>query len=109
MTSSPDSWKYQFEVNFDNINPNYNCSAFFKTQDGKPEAEVAGSLTIEVCMFCIFIISMAYIPILFLVWKNREKQAVYFKSPLMILMGGTCLYLDSIMVTLINTDFKWNR
>ena len=29
------------------------------------------------------------------IWKNRRKQAVYFKSPNMILIGGVGLYLDA--------------
>ena len=102
-----EDWRYQFKVDFNNINPNYNCSAFFdQHKDKNPNY---GSLSTELSGFCIFVISLAYLPVLFLIWKNREKQAVYFKSPKMILMGGMCLYLDSVVNILMQTKLGYER
>ena len=40
-------------------------------------------------------LSLIYIPIMVCIWKNRRKQAVHFKSPNMILIGGIGMYLDA--------------
>jgi hypothetical protein len=63
--------------------------------------------------FLIGVISIIYFPILLLIYKWRHKQAVYFKSPKMIIVGGFSLYLDSIVNVAINskiysflTDYK---
>ena len=77
MTSIADDWKYQFEIDFDNINPNFNCSPYFdklarenEAKHGKP---TFGALTIEVALFLIILICSLYLPVLYLVWRYREK------------------------------------
>ena len=47
------------------------------------------------------LISAIYLPIMILIWKNRHKQDVYFKSPYMIITGGIGLYLDSMLNILL--------
>lgn len=42
------------------------------------------------------VVSLIYLPILGMIWKNRYKQVVYFKSPLMIMTGGISLYIDAV-------------
>lgn len=56
----------------------------------------------------IVVISIIYFPILIMIYKWRRKQAVYFKSPKMIIVGGFCLYLDSIVNVTINSKFWTN-
>jgi hypothetical protein len=43
------------------------------------------------------VLSALYLPTMLLIFKNRHKQEVYFKSPYMIITGGIGLYLDSMM------------
>ena len=54
------------------------------------------------------IVSLLYIPVMVLIWKERNKQAVFFKSPKMILIGGMALYLDSLVNIAINSNALWN-
>ena len=51
----------------------------------------------------IGVLSIIYFSILLLIYKWRRKQAVYFKSPKMIIVGGFSLYLDSIVNVTINS------
>ena len=50
------------------------------------------------------VISVIYSSILHKIYIWRTKQVVYFKSPMMILIGGLCLWIDSILNIYINTD-----
>ena len=46
-----------------------------------------------------------------MIWKWRNKQAVSFKSPYMIIIGGIGFYLSSmgnILVTASGNYFKYN-
>jgi len=46
-----------------------------------------------------------------MIWKWRNKQAVSFKSPYMIIIGGIGFYLDSIVNIIIavsGNNFKVN-
>ena len=47
---------------------------------------------------------LLFVPILVIIWQNQNKQAVYFKSPKVILIGGVCLMLDCLLNVLINTE-----
>ena len=46
-------------------------------------------------------ISFVYIPMMIMIYSQRNTQAVSFKSPVLILVGGTALYLDAIFNTLL--------
>ena len=56
----------------------------------------------------VIIISIIYLSILHRIYIWRTKQAVYFKSPKMILVGGWCLWVDSIINIYINTSIYPN-
>ena len=58
----------------------------------------------------ITVVSILYIPILVLIFYFRNKQAIHFKSPLMIILGGFCLYSDSVIIILnMSKLFKVNN
>ena len=45
----------------------------------------------------IVIVSLIYIPIMLFILKNKKNQAVYIKSPNLILLGSLGLLIDSIL------------
>lgn len=50
------------------------------------------------------IILILYVPVLVVIWWNQNKQAVYFKSPKMIMIGGINLMIDCLLNIYINTE-----
>ena len=53
------------------------------------------------------LVCAAYLPVMYFIWRWRNRQAVYFKSPMLILVGGTGLWLDSLANIGLNTNFGW--
>ena len=95
-------------INFDHVRPTYNCVQLFNnTDDQDPNASPDLLLGWGQSIVFVCIVSMLYIPVMVLIWKERNKQAVYFKSPKMILIGGMALYSDSLINIIINSDALW--
>ena len=46
-------------------------------------------------------LSIVYLTIIGLIWINRHKQAVFYKSPKLIVIGGIGMYLDACLVIII--------
>lgn len=65
------------------------CSIGPKHED-KSESPWAASTS------CMIMLSLIYLPIMYMIYSNRHTQAVSFKSPLLILIGGTALYIDAM-------------
>lgn len=54
----------------------------------------------------MFALVIVYVPVLVYIYINRNKQAVHFKSPSLIIVGGISLFCDSlfnIFIARINT------
>jgi len=74
---------------------NTNCTYTINHSDNKPPVS-GGVGTILIVM-----LSLIYLPILFIIWKWRNKQVVFFKSPYMIIIAGIGFYLDVICNVII--------
>ena len=53
----------------------------------------------------IVVLTGIYFSILYMIWSQRNKQAVYFKSPYMIILGGLALWFDSCINVTLNSKF----
>jgi len=49
----------------------------------------------------IIVITLIYVPLIMIIYRWRYKQAVFFKSPYMIIIGGIGFYIDSLMNIII--------
>ena len=48
-------------------------------------------------LFLMVVLCISYLPVFIIIYRNRRTQAVQFKSPMMILMGGVALFFDSLV------------
>jgi len=62
----------------DLIQPSLNCRSMFEDSQSKEDELL---LDMASTAFLITIICFLYIPVMVMIWLNRNKQAVYFKSP----------------------------
>ena len=76
-----------------------NCTSFILKEVAADNSEP--QITKDQCVFLMIVLSALYIPIMVLIFLNRHKQEVYFKSPYMIITGGIGLYLDSMFNVLL--------
>ena len=83
----------------DPFSTSVNCTDFVLETINADNIEA--EITSEQCIFLMVILSALYLPTMLLIFKNRHKQEVYFKSPYMIITGGIGLYLDSMMNVLL--------
>lgn len=54
----------------------------------------------------MIVLSFVYLPIMFMIYSHRHTQAVSFKSPQLILLGGIALYIDAICNILLLNELS---
>ena len=70
-----------------------NCTEFIFSSSGDPGDS---GLNNTLIIFIGLVLTGIYAYILYTIWANRFKQVVYFKSPMMILIAGFSLYMDTL-------------
>lgn len=88
-------------MDIDLIQPTTNCAS-----EHLPRSESL-ILTMNISVVLMIAFCVLYLPVIFMIWKERNKQAVYFKSPMMILIAGFSLLGDSLVNIIINTNDIW--
>jgi hypothetical protein len=82
-----------------NIDPTYNCTIMFvETKKRMIQKD-------EVFWLIILLLTALYLPVMIMIYRNRHQQAVIFKSPQLILLGGFSFFMDSVLNCIIN----WER
>ena len=89
-------------MTFSNISPGQQCGIIF--QDGRDIEAFDTRIDIKTLIVVIVFISLLYLPVLYLLFIFRHKQAVHFKSPLLIIICGCCLYFDSLFVVMSQSE-----
>ena len=81
---------------FPNVYPNQQCKIIFQDKDTIESKDTR--IEVQYLIIVIVFLSLLYLPVLYILFVFRNKQAVHFKSPLMIIICGFCLYFDSLFV-----------
>ena len=87
---------YTNVINFTLVNMDENCNILYqynKEKTSSNDQPVIGEMWGVMIMVAI---TLLYLPFILLIFINRNKQTVHFKSPLLIVTGSIALYIDSI-------------
>ena len=90
-------------IDSDDIQPTMDCTQLFKDSTEQHKYLITSMPTFIIIMGATIIL---YFPVILMIYHERNKQAVLFKSPTLIMIGGFNLFLDSVCNILINTKFE---
>ena len=88
--------------------PETECTPLYKNADTTADFKIPDDAMIldrALGVFFLCSITIFYLPILYIIYIWRNKQAVSFKSPKLIIIGGMGLLGDSWVNIAINTDW----
>ena len=81
----------------------HGCGEFIKRRFEKSsEFSLDHQSDIDAITYPAFVIlTLLYLPVLVYIYIKRNKQAVHFKSPFLIIVGGISLFCDSLLNIII--------
>ena len=88
-------------MNFSNVHPGENCTVTSINKYHNITAEGNIPVELHTGLPIIITLTIIFIPLTFMIYKWRRRQAVYFKSPGMLIIGGIGFYIDSILTTVL--------
>ena len=92
-------WKSLY-IKFSQLIPKQQCQGYFENPKNDNTDNMILTSTSSLIIFVL--ITIVYFGILIKIWQWRGRQAVNFKSPIMIILGGICLWADSVVNIFIN-------
>ena len=92
-------------VNFDKVQPGFVCTSLFDKEESNGDSTDRHEFLLNMNHFIVLtaIMMCLYFPAIIMIYIERNKQAVLFKSPILIMIGGINLFLDSMSNIVINT------